>query len=128
MNPVTQALQYGTYYPQAWHHYGNPTIDVTCSCCRRNRLRACIGFRETVLCLRCAAEKSELHFPDDVYGQQEHTQGHTRGFPMTPIAFNSPAFGSLGSAMLPHPPLYPPSSQTGSTAVHSKPPWVSDTS
>lgn len=128
MNPVTQTLQYGTYYAQAWHHYGNPTIDVQCSCCRRRRLRVCIGFRETVLCLRCAAEKSDLHFPDDAHDQHDYLPRHTRGFPLRPLAFNGASPGAFGSTMLPHPPLYDPGSRTEASTFHSSSPLASDTS
>ncbi len=50
-------LTYGTYYPQAWHHYPDlgEGVTVICDKCRKQPLKRCMGFKDIDLCLTCAS-------------------------------------------------------------------------
>ena len=134
MNPVLQLLQYGTYYSQAWRHYGNPTTSVVCYCCRTRNLRACIGFRDIDLCMRCVAEQSELHFPDDAFDQQRARAPppHTRGFSMRAWQIGGHTMKNYLQELertTPHPPpAYPGPTALLAQEVHSTEPLPSGTS
>ena len=56
MTDFKDVLTYGTYYPQAWHHYPHLGKDavVICDKCRKQPLQRCIGFKDLDLCLACA--------------------------------------------------------------------------
>lgn len=42
----------GTFYFPAWKHYGRSAI-VVCDRCKKNDIRACIGYVDRDLCLEC---------------------------------------------------------------------------
>jgi len=67
MSDFKKVLTYGTYYPQAWHHYphlGEAAV-VICDKCRKQPLKRCIGFKEMDLCLTCASAVETSMLPTD---------------------------------------------------------------
>ena len=47
--------KYGTYYNPAYEHY-LPRVDVGCDRCLKEKITACIGWRDYDLCLLCISE------------------------------------------------------------------------
>jgi hypothetical protein len=49
---INYTLKFGTYYNPATRHYGS-SGNVICDNCRRENLKACIGWNDCDLCMQC---------------------------------------------------------------------------
>jgi hypothetical protein len=50
---INYTLKFGTYYNPASRHYGSNASNVICDNCRKENLKACIGWENCDLCMQC---------------------------------------------------------------------------
>jgi hypothetical protein len=53
---ILYTTKFGTYYNPATKHYNNPSNNVICDNCHKERLTSCIAHHNCDLCLPCVEE------------------------------------------------------------------------
>lgn len=54
---IKHTYKEGKYYNPAWKHYGKPSFVVSCSVCKKDNIKACIGGHNDVdICMECMAK------------------------------------------------------------------------